>query len=139
MLKYRLIDRWGSSLPGLRKLDPPLSHPSTQAKFCWRTCLIGGGQQNLKSFLINFLSTFCLKNQTDHSARRAASCRLETGFRDFQKREYVAKRSQLSFDMGIVLTSGYSSLCFPAGAVLMLCVSPAMAGIRSAEGTQCFD
>ena len=27
--------RWGSSLPGLRMLDPPLSPPSTPAEFFW--------------------------------------------------------------------------------------------------------
>ena len=35
--------RWGFSLTGLRKLDPPLGPPSTPAEFCWRTCL-GEGQ-----------------------------------------------------------------------------------------------
>ena len=31
--------RWGSSLPGLRTLDPPLSPPSTPAEMFRRTCL----------------------------------------------------------------------------------------------------
>ena len=35
--------RWGSSLTGLRTLDPPLGPPSTLAESFWRTCLRGGG------------------------------------------------------------------------------------------------
>ena len=31
--------RWGSSLPGLRTLDPPLRHPSTPVEIFWHTCL----------------------------------------------------------------------------------------------------
>jgi hypothetical protein len=47
--------RWGSSLPGLRMLDPPLCPPSTPVEVFWPTSL-GGGVKNL----INFLSpNFC--------------------------------------------------------------------------------
>ena len=34
--KKFLWRRWGSSLPGLRTFDPPLSPPLTQAEICWR-------------------------------------------------------------------------------------------------------
>ena len=45
---------WGSSLPGLRTLDPPLSPQSTPAEIFRCTCL-GGVKKNNK-FLINFLA-----------------------------------------------------------------------------------
>ena len=38
--------RWGSSLPGLRKPDPPLSPPSTLAETFQCTCLQSHLQQN---------------------------------------------------------------------------------------------
>ena len=50
--------RWGSSLPGLRTLDPPLSPPSTPAEFFRRTCL--GGEGKFLEKLQAILSTFCL-------------------------------------------------------------------------------
>ena len=37
----------GSSLPGLRTLDPPLGPPSTPAKIFWHTCL----QSQLQDFI----------------------------------------------------------------------------------------
>ena len=48
--------RLGSSLPGLHKLDLPLSPQSTPAEMFWCTCLGGWDQQNWKHFLINFLA-----------------------------------------------------------------------------------
>ena len=52
--------RWGSSLPGLRTRDPPLSPPSTWAEIFRRTCLQSsrGGRGGCKIFKQKFWSTF---------------------------------------------------------------------------------
>ena len=67
-LKFR-SRRWGSSLPGLRKLDPPLSPPSTPSKLKKIAPLgaRGGGPNNffLPEFLFILFRNPC-KNLNSH-------------------------------------------------------------------------
>jgi hypothetical protein len=72
--------RWGSSLPGLRTPDPPLSHQLTPAEFFFRcTCLGGGTQKNVSPFGNPTITPSTMPRKKDRERERKEKNALNSG------------------------------------------------------------
>jgi hypothetical protein len=80
--------RWGSSLPGLRTLDPPLIPPSTPAEIFWRICLVPQIFVHPKSYFFCDLKPYA----KFHNPTITPSGRKVTRQRERKKRRKREKR-----------------------------------------------